>query len=102
MKCRTPGVYVTSRYGSWSVCACGWKSGLVHGGAIGATVAWALHIQHPPAQDRRADRAPRVPTRIHVDDILQALPVLMYQVGHMLSIDRPDPDDVPAERSRPE
>lgn len=42
--CTEPAVYVTGRHGSWSICGCGWIGGLVHGGAIGATVAWALHV----------------------------------------------------------
>jgi hypothetical protein len=42
--CTIPAVYATGRHGSWSHCGCGWISALVHGGAIGATVAWALHF----------------------------------------------------------
>ena len=52
MRCAAPRVYVTGRYGSWAYCGCGWVSPLVHGGAIGATVAWGLHVR----DQRRIER----------------------------------------------
>ena len=39
-----PQIYDAYRWGAWACCSCRWTSGEVHGGAVGASVAWGRHM----------------------------------------------------------
>lgn len=50
-----PGIYTAGQHGAWAECGCGWRGPVVAGGAIGASVAWAMHVAEL-VSDRRGRR----------------------------------------------